>query len=379
MRTKFGGKAKFNADKPLSHPVHAALKEMRDAGQVEAHESSFGEPRFSAKGEMAEEKATPAPETDYKPRKLREGDKVTGRYMIGIHDGEFSGTVTGVSQDTAGGGFGSAYVKLDPPMKLREGDVRDSIILTVNKKDEFQPDNFTVLYKKKSEQAPDKPAPGFLFSSDDEPISYAFDPHEKRDTAGRWTTGKAFASDVMAAHGTAPEGSKFGPNKVFVHKLHSHLAATNPAFKDMPLAEFKERLMDAMQQGQIELSRADLVQAMDPKDVEESTIKHPLGMATFNFVTDPGAYKRPAAKPKAKKPTKEEAMKEKWRKESEGIAAAVAKNAIPAESAKESPKPDGNPAWTTDHAARYKTLMDQKAALEKELAELAKIKPGDEE
>lgn len=51
IRKKFGGKHKFDSHNPLAHPVHKALKSLRDKGKVKAHESQFGEPYFTANSE----------------------------------------------------------------------------------------------------------------------------------------------------------------------------------------------------------------------------------------------------------------------------------------------------------------------------------------
>ncbi len=57
LRKQFGDGAEHDPQNPQAHPVHQALKEMRDSGRVEAHESERGEPRFSAKGESPVEPA----------------------------------------------------------------------------------------------------------------------------------------------------------------------------------------------------------------------------------------------------------------------------------------------------------------------------------
>lgn len=55
-----------------------------------------------------------------------------------------------------------------------------------------------------------------------------------------------------------------------------------PNFPRLTLPEFKQRLVEANAQHLLHLSRADLVQAMDPQSVAESETSH-LN-ATFHFV-----------------------------------------------------------------------------------------------
>ena len=90
----------------------------------------------------------------------------------------------------------------------------------------------------------------------------------------------SFASHVKSAARDCPTG-RFGDNKVFIAHVWKALQA-NPAFGTMELATFKERLAEANNARLIDLSRADLVQAMDPDDVRQSEV-HYLN-ATFHFV-----------------------------------------------------------------------------------------------
>lgn len=48
LQKKFGGGQKVDKQDPLSHPVNAALKSLRDKGKVEVHGGDWGEPSFSA-------------------------------------------------------------------------------------------------------------------------------------------------------------------------------------------------------------------------------------------------------------------------------------------------------------------------------------------
>lgn len=104
-----------------------------------------------------------------------------------------------------------------------------------------------------------------------------------------------FAGDVHAALGSVPPEGKYGDNKVFISHLWDQLRTTNPAYANISLQEFKSRLLESQQTGTgVTLSRADLVQAMDPKSVQESHVPH-LG-SDYHFVVAPQPEK-PATNP----------------------------------------------------------------------------------
>jgi hypothetical protein len=128
------------------------------------------------------------------------------------------------------------------------------------------------------------------------------DPKELRDTVLRAWIGEAdraseqpssspspplhvldlplFAERVKAAARVCPTG-RFGDSKVFIAHVWLSLQS-DPAFRTMDLATFKGRLAEANNARLLDLSRADLVQAMDPDDVRQSEV-HYLN-ATFHFV-----------------------------------------------------------------------------------------------
>jgi CheY-like chemotaxis protein len=74
---------------------------------------------------------------------------------------------------------------------------------------------------------------------------------------------------------------RFGPQKVFISALWRKLAA---GFSPMTLEQFKRKLLEANRLRLLDLSRADLVGAMDNSEVMESEIKD--HGAEFHFVTD---------------------------------------------------------------------------------------------
>jgi len=83
-----------------------------------------------------------------------------------------------------------------------------------------------------------------------------------------------FARRVLEAARTSPTG-RFGDNKVFISHVHRRLG-------DAALDAFKRRLVEAHRAGLLALSRADLVEAMDPSDVAESETR--WDQTTFHFI-----------------------------------------------------------------------------------------------
>jgi hypothetical protein len=90
----------------------------------------------------------------------------------------------------------------------------------------------------------------------------------------------AFARTVKAAARDCRTGW-FGGNKVFISHVWRHLR-DEPGFPPLDLPTFKQRLVEANNARLLTLSRADLVQVMDPIDVQESETAY-LN-ATFHFV-----------------------------------------------------------------------------------------------
>src|SRR5205814_1644503 len=91
---------------------------------------------------------------------------------------------------------------------------------------------------------------------------------------------EAFANTVTAAARTCPTG-RFGGNKVFISHVWRQLA-DEPRFAPLGLDGFKQKLVEANRGNLLTLSRADLVQVMDPADVRESETAY-LN-AVFHFV-----------------------------------------------------------------------------------------------
>jgi hypothetical protein len=91
----------------------------------------------------------------------------------------------------------------------------------------------------------------------------------------------AFAATVRALAGSSSPHDRFHDNKVFIAPLW-RASQREVNFPRLSLAEFKQRLVEANARHLLHLSRADLVQAMDPQLVAESEIA--CGNATFHFV-----------------------------------------------------------------------------------------------
>lgn len=80
-----------------------------------------------------------------------------------------------------------------------------------------------------------------------------------------------------------PEG-RYGPSKVFVSEVWKAIEH-DPSVRGISFDQFKRWLIAANRDGDVSLARADVVGAMNRKQVEESEIQH-MG-ATFHFVIDP--------------------------------------------------------------------------------------------
>jgi hypothetical protein len=79
----------------------------------------------------------------------------------------------------------------------------------------------------------------------------------------------------------SPEARHFGPEKVFIGSVWQALAA-EPDMAQLGENGFKRLLVEAHRQGSLVLAQADLVAAMDPRDVRASETKH--HNATYHFI-----------------------------------------------------------------------------------------------
>jgi hypothetical protein len=84
---------------------------------------------------------------------------------------------------------------------------------------------------------------------------------------------------------TGPQARTYGPNKVFIASIWEALASSSE-LRELGEDGFKARLVEAHRRGLLCLSRADLVAAMDPKDVAASETRH--RNATYHFIVRGG-------------------------------------------------------------------------------------------
>ncbi|HUY89507.1 MAG TPA: hypothetical protein VMV10_12300 [Pirellulales bacterium] len=90
-----------------------------------------------------------------------------------------------------------------------------------------------------------------------------------------------FAEQTLNAARRISADRRFGDNKAFISHVWRQLRG-EAAFDGLALEAFKQRLVEANREGLVRLSRADLVEAMDPADVEESATAYEN--ATFHFI-----------------------------------------------------------------------------------------------
>jgi hypothetical protein len=95
----------------------------------------------------------------------------------------------------------------------------------------------------------------------------------------------AFARRVLEVARSTRTG-RFGDDKVFVSHVFQALRV-DPRFAAMGLDVFKQRLAEANNARRLDLSRADMVEAMDPEDVAQSRVAY-LG-AEFHFIRIPSS------------------------------------------------------------------------------------------
>src|SRR5690606_5670919 len=87
--------------------------------------------------------------------------------------------------------------------------------------------------------------------------------------------------EKILAAARAPGTTRFGSGKAFIGAVWQRLS-TDPELGGLGEAGFKRLLVEAHQRGELTLSRADLVSAMDPKELEASETRH-LN-ATYHFI-----------------------------------------------------------------------------------------------
>lgn len=103
------------------------------------------------------------------------------------------------------------------------------------------------------------------------------------DSASRSSDAKPKQTDIgtmiQEAVDAAPKSHGYGPQNVFIGRIYDTLKAK---LGGMSLDQFKRKLVELNRDSKISLARADLVDAMDEKDVEDSEIKDMN--ASFHFI-----------------------------------------------------------------------------------------------
>lgn len=89
-----------------------------------------------------------------------------------------------------------------------------------------------------------------------------------------------FVGQVKRTSQTASNGW-FGPRKLFIHRAWEAWQAG--AGNTLDLAQFKQRLLEALQAGQLGLTRADFAVSLDPADLAAAETKY--GDETFHFIS----------------------------------------------------------------------------------------------
>lgn len=99
-----------------------------------------------------------------------------------------------------------------------------------------------------------------------------------------------FAKRAMAAAASVGPEGRFGPNKVYIHKAHEAFLR-EPSNPRLSLEEFKGHLATANRLRHLDLSRADMVEAMNREDVVKAHMPY-LG-ANYHFIRSEPATPKP--------------------------------------------------------------------------------------
>jgi len=117
---------------------------------------------------------------------------------------------------------------------------------------------------------------------------------------------RTFARDVLEALGDVSETGRSGSDKVFISEAFEVFKNRNPQSR-MKLEQFKQKLVEANQAGELSLARADFVEGMNPDLVRESEVALVPGsktaVANFIRVTEPPPRERVAEETLFPEPT----------------------------------------------------------------------------
>lgn len=99
---------------------------------------------------------------------------------------------------------------------------------------------------------------------------------------------KQFAEHIKEAASRVSGHGRFGQGKAFISHVHQEYTK---AHGSIPLANFKSKLMEAHTSGHVTLSRANMIEGMNPRSVGMSKTIHPMGhggTGEFHFIESPG-------------------------------------------------------------------------------------------
>ncbi|MET0390976.1 MAG: hypothetical protein ABW321_33705, partial [Polyangiales bacterium] len=111
------------------------------------------------------------------------------------------------------------------------------------------------------------------------PAAAASNPPDNDNARGTVSLADFAAAVVQATR--APGVRRFHDDRAFIGSLWENMRGRAPV-GDMPLAHFKERLIEAHRNQLLRMSRADLIAAMDPAEVARSEARYLE--STFHFV-----------------------------------------------------------------------------------------------
>jgi hypothetical protein len=95
----------------------------------------------------------------------------------------------------------------------------------------------------------------------------------------------SFAADVLSAAAQCEAGEPMGIGKVFIERVRRRLWQDQGPTMRPEGAAFTQWLLAANRQGLIELTRADMVEAFDPVELQQSQLAE--GNAVYHFVRLP--------------------------------------------------------------------------------------------
>lgn len=96
-------------------------------------------------------------------------------------------------------------------------------------------------------------------------------------------TGADFGRLAINAANSVPIAQRYGDRKTFVADAFETAKKASP---NITIDEFKTKLLKAQRDGHVQLARADLIGAMDPRKVADSLIEENSGKITYHFIVN---------------------------------------------------------------------------------------------